>query len=259
MVVIRSAAPEQFSSHKAVQGGTWDCPAGGRSRAACHHEGCQVKPWGIAARNSCVMAGIWGWKGRQWEGCLAGQAAAAALQRLCEGCGPAAGCRHAAGISRQWRLPINPGSSTGLWVCRVTQGGIPLPHEMSPVVSYCKSPRRGARKATTGLEAAEVSLVQLLEQPPVGFSSCLGSKAAVKSCSLHRGPWPSCSPAWSCSWARARRSGERCPAPALGAPTSSACCERPLPSRKAETFTDILYYVSVALLFFFVIKAASEV
>lgn len=224
---LQKCSPEQISSREAVQGGTWDCPAGGRSRAACHRKGCRVKPRGTAARNSCTSGAGKGGGGKL--PCRPGSSTA--LQRLCEGCGPAAGHRHAAGISSHWRLPINPGSPMGLGVCRVTQGGIPLPHEMSPAVSCCKSPRRGARKATTGFEAAEVSLVQLPEQPPAGFSSCLGSKAALRAAACTEGHGP----------AAARRSRERCPAPALAAPTSSARCERPVPSRKAETFVDISY------------------
>lgn len=37
---LQKCSPEQISSREAVQGGTWDCPAGGWSRAVCHRKGC---------------------------------------------------------------------------------------------------------------------------------------------------------------------------------------------------------------------------
>lgn len=240
MVVFRSAAPEQLFSHKVVLGGMRDCPDGAGSEvrpgAAMRH--CKGHCW----HSACA----WCWKWWWWESCTAGEQLSLLLDRWCRGCRR---CRDTADI---WlRFPVNPVTHT-LYVLRVAQGCFLANRRWTLTHPSCKDLQKRSEEVENQISVSEVSLVQLLEQPPLGFWCCSWSQAALDCSHLLQGYAPAT--AWCIPVPEPKRSREHCLMP-FRALVASAHCKLHLPSSKVETFADILYYVSVALLCLFGIKA----
>lgn len=234
VVFFRSAAPEQLFSHKVVLGGMGNCPYGAGSgvwpSAAMGH--CKGHCW----HSACA----WCWKWQRWESCHCcwiGDAQAAGR------------CRDTADT---WlRFPVNPVIHS-LCVLRVAQGCFLANMRWTLTYPSCHLWKR-SEGVENQVRVSEVSLVQPLKQHPLGFWCCSWSQAALESFHSLQGYAPAT--AWCIPVPEPKRSREHCLMP-FRALVASAYCKLHLPSSKVETFADILYYVSVALLCLFGIKAA---
>lgn len=230
VVVFGSAAPEQLLSHELFLGRMGICPDGAGS------EVWPVQPWGTAKGHCWHSACTW--SGNESDG------RAAPLAGAGTSAGEAAGrCRDTADVCL--RFPVNPDTHR-LYILSVAQGCF------LSNMRCTQNLQRRSEEAENQVRASEMSLVQPLEQPPPGFRCCSWSQAALDCSHSVQGYAPGT--AWCTPVPEPKRSREHCLMP-FRALVASAHCKLHLPSSKAQTFADILYYVSVALLCLFCIKA----
>lgn len=195
------------------------CAAMGHCKGHCWHSACT-------------------WSGNESDG------RAAPLAGAGTSAGEAAGrCRDTADVCL--RFPVNPDTHR-LYILSVAQGCF------LSNMRCTQNLQRRSEEAENQVRASEVSLVQPLEQPPPGFRCCSWSQAALDCSHSVQGYAPGT--AWCTPVPEPKRSREHC-LMRFRALVASEHCKLHLPSSKAQTFADILYYVSVALLCLFCIKA----